>query len=267
MIKVSKLIDVLNVSFDYEADTVALIKTIPGRKYKPDTKSWDIPFIGIHKLKELFGEKLDIDADVDQDYKLPKYSFENELPNIKYKPLRVFTKWCLEQLPDYFYEIPASSTGKYHPAYALGEGGLVRHTRAALGIAEELFKNETVQQFNDLEKDVIRVALTLHDGCKNGLDGSAHTVTTHPLDVMTHITQRYWKVDEDSLPDEVIEITESDLYDTIDNCIRSHMGRWCTDRDGKQILPKPDTELEKFIHLCDYLASRKCLEFNFEMEG
>ena len=33
---------------------------------------------------------------------------------------------CLEViklLPDYFFVVPASSTGKYHPDYALGDGG------------------------------------------------------------------------------------------------------------------------------------------------
>ena len=30
------------------------IKTIPGRKYNPGNKSWDLPLQAIHKLKELF---------------------------------------------------------------------------------------------------------------------------------------------------------------------------------------------------------------------
>lgn len=30
-------------------------------------------------------------------------------------------------------------------------------------------------------------------------------------------------------------------------------------------LEKPKTKFQKFIHQCDYLASRKCLEFNFDV--
>ena len=41
-------------------------------------------------------------------------------------------------LPDYFFEIPASSTGKYHPEFAATEHGLVKHTKVATRIAYEL---------------------------------------------------------------------------------------------------------------------------------
>lgn len=268
MIKVIKINDTLNVSFDYDADVVSKIKTIPGRKYNPGNKSWDLPLQAIHKLKELFQDNLDIAADVDQEYVAPKYDFKRELDFIKYKPLKIFAEWGLKQLPDYFYEVAASSTGKYHPSYALGEGGLVRHTIAAVRIAEELFKNETIQNFDEHQKDVIRVSLLLHDGVKHGLDGSQYTVATHPLEVCEYLENRYYEVDEEELPDEVIEIIEDGPWEQIDNCIRSHMGQWNTDyKTGEEILPKPESDIQKFVHLCDYLASRKMLEVNFDVEG
>lgn len=267
MIKVIPINDTLNVSFDYDADIVSKVKTIPGRKYNSTNKSWDMPLQAIHKLKELFTD-LDIADDVDQDYKAPKYDFKKELETIAYKPLKVFAEWCLNQLPDYFYEVAASSTGKYHPSYALGEGGLVRHTQASVRIAEELFKCETVQNFNDLEKDVIRVSLLLHDGVKHGTDGSQYTVNTHPLEAVKYLEDRYFDVPEETLPDEVIEVMECDLWDKIESCIKSHMGQWNTDyKTGEEILPKPQTEIQRFTHLCDYLASRKILEVNFNVEG
>lgn len=267
MLKVIKINDTLNVSFDYDADIVLKIKTIPGRKYNSNSKSWDIPLQGIHKLKELFTD-LDIAEDVDQEYKAPKYDFKKELETITNDTLRVFTKWCLEQLPDYFYEVAASSSGKYHPAYALGEGGLVRHTIAAVRIANELFNNETIQNFNDEEKDIIRVALKLHDGVKHGTSGSSHTVATHPLEVVKYLEDRYFDVPEDTLPDEVIDIMEGDIWYEITECIKSHMGQWNTDyKTNEMILPFPQTKMQKFVHLCDYLASRKMLEVNFEVEG
>lgn len=267
MIKVKKINDMLNVSFDYEADTVAKIKSITGRRYNPSNKSWDIPLQGIHKLKELF-TNLDISDDVDQEYKTPKYDFKAELETIKYQPLRIFTAWCLEQLPEYFYEVAASSSGKYHPGYTQGEGGLVRHTQAAVRIANELLINESIQNFSDIDKDIIRTALLLHDGVKHGVDGSAHTVASHPLEVVRYLEDRYFEVDEESLPDEVIEIMEVDIWYQITECIKSHMGQWNTDyKSGEEILPKPETDMQRFVHLCDYLASRKMLEVNFKVEG
>lgn len=268
MIKVTKINNSLNVSFDYDADVVAKIKTVTGRKYIPDNKSWDIPLQGIKKLAEMFGDKLDISNDVDVDYQKPKYDFKVELATIVNSELKIFAKWSLEQLPDYFYQVAASSTGKYHPAYTQGEEGLVRHTQAAVRIANELFNNETVQNFTDDEKDIIRVALLLHDGVKHGSNGSSHTVATHPLEVVEYLEDKYYEVDERSLPREVIEVMEDWVWEDVSNCIKSHMGQWNTEyKSKKEILPKPTTEIEKFTHLCDYLASRKMLEVNFNVEG
>lgn len=267
MIKVTKLDDNLIVSFDYDAEIVNKIKTLADRKYLPDLKAWQVPQWEIKELIKIFGDALNIADDVDINYEKPKYDFKKELEKIQYQPLRVFTNWALSQLPDYFYHVAASSTGKYHPKYALGDGGLVRHTVAALRIAEELFKNESIQDFTDNEKDILRVALTLHDGVKHGIDGSSHTVATHPLEVIKYLEDRYFTVDEDTLPDEVIEIMEDGPWDQISECIKAHMGQWNTDyKTGEEILPKPQDDMQVFVHLCDYLASRKMLEVNFDVE-
>lgn len=45
---------------------------------------------------------------------------------------------CLQKCPKEFYTMPASTTGKYHPPFALGEGGLVRHTLAACCWAKDI---------------------------------------------------------------------------------------------------------------------------------
>lgn len=267
MIKVTKINNMLNVAFDYDADIVAKIKTVPGRKYNSSNKSWDVPLVAIHKLDELFDD-LDIADDVDQEYVAPKYDFKYEISKIQDAGLNVFSTWCLEQLPDYFFTVAASSSGKYHPSYTQGDGGLVRHTQAAMRIAEELFDNETVQSFTDYEKDTIRVALLLHDGVKHGVKGSSHTVATHPLEVVKHLEDRYFEVDEDTLPDEVIDVMEDEAWYQITECIKSHMGQWNTDyRTKEEILPTPENDMQKFVHLCDYLASRKMLEVNFNVEG
>lgn len=269
MIKVTNINDTLNVSFNYDFEIVNKIKTIPGRKYNADNKTWTIPLQGIHKLKELFGDRLIIDENVNQEYKLPKYDFEYELNTITNKEIRVFTKWALSMLPDYFFEVAASSTGKYHPAYTQGEGGLVRHTQATIRIANELFNCHTIQDFTEEEQDVIRSALLLHDGVKHGANGNGYTTSTHPLEVVKWIEDKYYEVDEDTLPDEVLDLMEDGyLWEDISGCIKSHMGEWNVDYQTKEeILPKPKTEMQKFTHLCDYLASRKMLEVNFDVEG
>ena len=94
--------------------------------------------------------------------------FETELQYIKNPKIKEFTQKAIEKLPEYFFSVPASSTGKYHPSYALGDGGLVRHTKAATRIAVELFRMDCFKYSED-EKDMIVASLILHDGCKSGL--------------------------------------------------------------------------------------------------
>ena len=60
---------------------------------------------------------------------------------IKDNKIREDLKLLIGKLPDYFFEIPASSTGKYHPAYATTEHGLVKHTKVAVRIAYVLLNN------------------------------------------------------------------------------------------------------------------------------
>jgi hypothetical protein len=159
--------------------------------------------------------------------------------------------YCLLQAPDYFWSIPASSTGKYHPKYALGEGGLVRHVKATIRIANELFNLEQFN-FSDREKQLIKVALLLHDCYKNGINGSEYTVDEHPIIGAKQFMEnsRYVMNAIDRL--------------FVSGCILTHMGKWNKTREGKIIMPKPFTRAQKFVHLCDYLASRKFLEVTGE---
>lgn len=254
--------DKLNVSFDYDATKVLKVKSIPGRSYDVATKSWNIPKEGIKKLIELFGDDLIIDSDVDvtlepaEDDKLA--IFRDVLSTIEQDNMRIFAEWTLSVLPDYFYEVAASSTGKYHPKYALGYGGLARHTKAAIMIANELFSNHTIQSFTTAERDMIRVALLIHDGVKHGLNGSKYVIATHPLVVIDYIKEQ---AATPGVPNDVLDIINSDVWNQISNNIATHMGEWNYDYKTKEpVLPKPETEMQKFTHLCDYLASRKILE-------
>ena len=57
--------------------------------------------------------------------------FNTEINRIESEDLRSFVRYYLDEYtPDYFWKIGASSSGKYHPVFSQGEGGLVRHTKA-----------------------------------------------------------------------------------------------------------------------------------------
>lgn len=181
--------------------------------------------------------------------------FNQELAYIENSLVRLFTEKALDLLPEYFYRIPSSSTGRYHPSYALGEGGLVRHTKAAARFAYHMFQlDQTKDDFMPIERDAMLAAILLHDGHKQGDGSSGFTTHEHPQ------TCANWVLKNPALDG----IIPEDIRHLIAVCISSHMGQWNTSKQSKVTLPKPETSFQKFVHLCDYLASRKDIELHFE---
>lgn len=171
--------------------------------------------------------------------------------------IREFAKVLVEGLPDYIWHVGASSTGKYHPAYSLGEAGLMRHQIAVVRFLNFFFELEQYNtKFTSREMDLMRVAGLIHDGRKSGeqsdYERSKFTKFDHPIQ-MANIVRSF---DGKYLNHDEIEFVAS--------CISSHMGQWCTDRKSSTILPKPTNEYQYFVHLADYLASRKSLTMDFE---
>lgn len=180
--------------------------------------------------------------------------FKNELEFIKSDRIRKSCIEMLKVLPDYFFEIEASSTGKYHPNYALGKGGLVRHTKAAVRIANELLGDVCIgDKYTQDEKDLMIMALILHDGVKSGVPKEKYTRFDHPIMMGQMIMDN-----EDNMELEMEEI------EFLDDVIKTHMGPWTTDYNGVEVLERPKTKYQNFVHMCDFLASRKFLEVPFD---
>ena len=179
--------------------------------------------------------------------------FKTEINYIKDYKYKENAKILVNYLPEYFFEIPASSTGKYHPSFALGTKGLVRHTKVAVRIAFELLNNPIIgQQFKDEEKDLMILALILHDGLKSGLEKEKYTRFDHPILISEFIKNH--KKDLTLTDNEILFLT---------NVIESHMGSWNKNEYSDVILPVPKNKYQKFVHMCDYLASRKFLDVKF----
>lgn len=164
-------------------------------------------------------------------------------------------KYLIEALPDYFFEVAASSTGKYHPSFSLETGGLLRHTKVAVRIAYELFSDPCIgDKYTNREKDLMIIALTMHDGVKHGIPEEKYTRADHPLLASKLIREHKQE----------LKMNSQDV-DFICNVIESHMGPWNTHPYTKEeILPKPKDKYQNFVHMCDYLASRKFLDIKFE---
>lgn len=176
-------------------------------------------------------------------------TFEND-------DIKEFAIVLLEGLPEYIWHVGASSTGKYHPAYSLGEGGLMRHQMAVVRFLNFFFELEQYNsKLTSREMDLMRLAGFVHDGRKSGsqedYEKSKYTKFDHPIQ-MADMVRSY---NGQYLNSEEIEM--------IAQMISAHMGQWCTDKKSSVELPKPNNKYARMIHLADYLASRKALTMDF----
>ncbi len=168
--------------------------------------------------------------------------FQRELSYISDNKLKEFVKILLTHADDYFFEVPASSSGKYHPKFALGNGGLVRHTKAVAYFTNELIRPSIeFDKITRYEGDCLLVAAIVHDIKKQGDGLEGHTVKEHPKLASDYIWKMWEKYGKDLLEEEAVGyITE---------VVESHMGPWQK--------PYPETRPELIVFYADYIASRK----------
>ena len=215
----------------------------------------------MNETEMLFGDQAkvideSIKVELSPNWKCDMLSTEIEL--ISSPELKTFAQRMINQLPDYFFKVPASSTGKYHPAYTTGDGGLLRHTKAAVRIAAELFRLHMYSVLLPL-KDHIIIALILHDGWKHGAVNEDGTISQYTLCEHAEYCANWILQAGRTLIDEA-------SLQLIAKMVLTHMGQWNSNpRTGYIFAPEPLTVDCCFVHLCDYLASRKCLEMNFNV--
>lgn len=181
--------------------------------------------------------------------------FINEIGDIKDADLKAFATELIANADDYFFVVPASSSGKYHPPFDLGDGGLVRHTRLVAYMARSLAESYC---FSDYDTDCLIVAALAHDIKKQGNGDTGHTVWDHPILAMHYVQEIYGKTNFN---------VPADTIEKISNAVSSHMGKWGNEPrfcKGNTPLPMPVTEFDKALQAADYVASRKeIIDFKF----
>ena len=183
--------------------------------------------------------------------------FEMELSYINDKKIKEALLKVIKLLPDYWFTIPASSTGKYHPEYALGDGGLLRHSKAAMRIGFELLSDPSIgDKYTSHEKDLMLMALLIHDGIKLGIPKERYTRFDHPI-LMAEFLMEY---------EEEIGLEMEDI-EFLGDVIKTHMGVWTKDYNGNEVLEPPKTKYQNFVHMCDYLAAKKCILIPFDKQN
>lgn len=173
-----------------------------------------------------------------QETQLKKEEILRRMPQIKEikdtqlreQVIQIFQNHC----PEYFWKIPASSSGKYHPRDTRGKHGLWLHCMRAFEAFEGLSASYKEQgKITEQEQDYGRAAILLHDLFKQGLPprDQHHSTDDHDKVCRNYLEQKT------ELPEPILE------------CIDSHNGPWY---EGKT----PEIPLEEVHHLADMISSR-----------
>jgi len=188
--------------------------------------------------------------------------FKEELRLIKSVEIKKFVLECFDKhAADYFWSCPCSTTGKYHPQYALGNQGLIRHVKSAVWWGLELFRALPFElQHIPTIQDEIVAALLLHDIRKNGDALNVDGFATDRNATKTHGVKTAGKIGA--------YFADDTFQGRIITAIAGHMGIW-TEPPDFQPYKLQDETLRAFtmlIHLADYCASRKVDEMLIKLE-
>ena len=168
--------------------------------------------------------------------------FEREINLIKDEGWRMIVADYLDRfVPAYFWTDGASSSGKYHPAFSQGVGGLVRHTKAVVMFAEELLRMSSYMYMKEHWKDYVIIACILHDTAKYGTQDEPSK--DEYRDHATNAAKAFNEYCDEEAPELLL------------NAIAAHMGQWSTDKDDR-----PQTPIDRCVHMADYMASRSFID-------
>ena len=171
--------------------------------------------------------------------------FNEQLRQIKDNDIQAFTMLVLDLADDKFYNLPASSTGKYHPESSLKHAGLISHTKQVFDIALSML--DTRLPLFDCNRDVVLSACLLHDIYKyDPQTNSRYTLRSHAIKAVEWI-----KGNKDIQQFMSVYHPAPMWYLKILGAIHSHNGVFSTEYQGSF-----NTE-QSIVHTADYIASRK----------
>ena len=176
-----------------------------------------------------------------------KAVFKELLDKFETEEIRLYCEDMIENIPDYIFIMPSSTSGKFHNVtqcqphgqiYHIIMFGAIMNYRLALKCNKEKFNNP-------IHRDAMRCVPIFHDAVKCGWNGSQYTVHDHPM--LAGAWVRETKVEHD-INDEIKEM--------IARMCERHSGEWTSSKRSKVVLPEPETEMEILVHECDILSSR-----------
>ena len=177
--------------------------------------------------------------------------FQPYLDKFETEEMRLYCADMIKQMPDYIFDMPSSTSGKYHNKTQCLPHGQIYHIimfaeimnyRLALKGNQEKFKSPT-------QRDAMRCTPIFHDALKCGLNGSTFSVHEHPM--LAGQWVRETKVEHD---------IDDKIKEAIARMVERHSGQWVESKKSNVVLPEPENAMELFVHECDYLSSRSNID-------
>ena len=176
-----------------------------------------------------------------------KAVFKELLDKFETEEMRLYCEDMIENIPDYIFTMPSSTSGKFHNTTQCKPHGQIYHIimfGAIMNYRLALKCNK--EKFNDpIHRDAMRCVPCFHDAVKCGWNGSQYTVHEHPMLAGTWV--RETKVEHD---------IDNETKEMIARMCERHSGEWTSSKRSKVVLREPETEAEIFCHECDILSSR-----------
>ncbi len=177
--------------------------------------------------------------------------FEPMLTNFETDLMKDYFSDMVQEIPDYIFTMPSSTTGKYHNKTQCETYGQVYHAYMFSEILNYRLnlKGNKEKYNNPILRDCMRCVPVFHDAIKCGLNGSQYTVHEHPM--LAHDWVLKTVVEHD---------IDSKLKKLIAELCAAHSGEWTSSKRSSVILPEPKNDMELFIHECDILSSRNNID-------
>lgn len=176
-----------------------------------------------------------------------KAVFKELLDKFETEEMRLYCEDMIENIPDYFFTMPSSTSGRFHNATQCQPHGQVYHAimfgaimnyRLALKCNQEKFKSP-------IQRDAMRCVSIFHDAIKCGWNGSQFTVHEHPMLAGAWVRETHVEHDiDDKIKERIARMCER------------HSGEWTSNKRSTVVLPEPENEMEILVHECDILSSR-----------
>jgi hypothetical protein len=178
--------------------------------------------------------------------------FQPLLDKFETEEVRLYCADMIKLIPEYIFFMPSSTSGKFHNTTQCKPHGQIYHILMFAEILNYLLELKcNKEKFkSSQQRDAMRCVPIFHDALKCGAESSNYfTVHEHPM--LAGSLVRETQVEHD---------IEDKVKEAIARMCERHSGSWTTSKKSTVVLPEPENEMEKLIHMCDYLSSRNNID-------